>query len=266
MKISSNFSLSILSKFLLSIPLAAVLTACGGGGGGGGNTSQDGSGQVGVAKFDVSIATDANVTLQPGASMNFPGFASTSDAPLAGLVWSLTAPSGAPTMGGTNSSCAVSNKVINKTSSDWACQASMTAPIAASKPLTYTLVLTATDTLNNVRTASRNITVNYDPNFVPLVTSLNLGQPFTVVSGATAPLSCPVTTGSTVSWSVTDNAGLPILLSSYGSAQTSFLAPTVKTNTPITVSCSVTDAAKQTSVGSVVVTVQPAPPSPPPIL
>lgn len=263
MKISRNIPLNNFGKALLAIPLVAALAACGGGGSG--NASADGTGQIGAAKFDVSIASEANVTLQPGSSMNLAGYASTSDAPLAGLLWSLTAPNGAPPLGGTNNSCAVSNKVTNKNSSDWGCQVSVTAPTVASKPATYTLVLTATDSLSNVRTASRNVTVNYDPGFVPVAT-INLGAPFSVVSGATAPLTCPVPTGNAVAWSVTDNAGLPIALSSYGSAQTSFVAPTVKTATPVTLTCNVTDALKQTSIGNIVVTIQPPPPAPAPVV
>lgn len=262
MKTSCNMALNNISKALLTVPLIAVLSACGGGGGG--NTSADGSGQVGAAKFDVSVATDANVTVQPGSSMNFPGFASTSDAPLARLAWSLSAPTDAPTLGGTNTNCLVSNKVTNHNSSDWACQVSLTAPAVASKPMTYTLVLTATDTLNNVRTASRNVTVNYDPALVSA--PINMGQPFSIIGGATVPLSCPVPTGSVVAWSVSENGGLPIALSSYGSAQTSFVAPTVTVATPVTLTCNVTDETKKTSTGNIVVTIQPAPPAPPPIV
>lgn len=265
MKISSKFSLNKLAIACVAVPFFAALTACGGGGSGGGNPSAPGSGQVGAAKFDVSVATEASVSLQPGTTMNFPGAASTSDAPLSSLIWSLTGPAGAPTLGTTNSSCAVGAKATNKTSSDWGCQISITAPVQAAKPTTYTLVLEAKDSLNNVRTVSRNVTVNFDPTYVP-TTTVNVGQPFSVISGATAPLSCAVPAGSTVAWSVADNGGLPIALSSYGSSQTSFVAPTVTTATPITLTCSVTDAVKQTTAGNIVVTVQPAPPAPPPVV
>lgn len=241
-------------KIGMAFAIASTLAACGGGGSG-----AVGSDNLGSAVFDVAIASEQTVYLQPGFTTSLYANAKTSDAPLKTLAWTTTSASGAPALGLANGTCAAGSKLTNQKSSVWDCQLSITAPVTAAGPTTYVVLFTATDTLGNTRTLTRSVAVNYDPMYTPPPPPIGvLTMPaFSVLSGATAPLSCPAATGTTLSWFVTANGGLPITLASYSAAQTSFVAPTVKTPTNVTISCTTVDSAKAISTGSVVVSVLP---------
>ncbi len=244
------------AKLGFALTIASALTACGGGGSG-----AVGSDNLGSAVFDVAIASEQTVTLQPGFTTTMLATARTSDAPLKALAWSYTNAAGTPTLGLANGSCATGSKLTNLKSSAWDCLLSITAPVTAAAPTSYTLLFTATDTLGNTRTLTRSVAVSYDPTYTPPAAPIGvITMPaFSVLSGATAPLSCPAATGTgaTLSWFVTSNDGLPITLTSYSAAQSSFVAPVVTTPKQITISCTTVDAAKAVSTGSVVVTVLP---------
>lgn len=242
------------TKIGVGLAIASILVACGGGGSG-----AVGSDNLGSAVFDLAIASEPTVYLQPGFTTTLFASAKTSDAPLKTLAWSMTNSAGTPALGLANGNCAAGSKLTNQKSSAWDCLLSITAPITASAPTTYTVLFTATDTLNNTRTLTRNVVVNFDPAYTPPPPTIGvLTMPaFSVLTGATAPLSCPAATGTTLSWFVTANGGLPITLASYSTAQTTFVAPTVTTPTNVTISCTTVDSAKAISTGSVVVTVLP---------
>lgn len=231
--------------------IASALSACGGGGSG-----SVGSDNLGSAIFDVAISSEQTIYLQPGFTTTLYATAKTSDAPLKTLTWTSSSAAGTPALGLANGNCAAGSKLTNQKSSVWDCLLSVTAPVTAAAPTSYVVLFTATDTLGNVRTQTRTVSVNYDVGYTPPVGVLTMPA-FSVLSGATAPLSCPAATGTTLSWFVTGNGGLPITLSSYSAAQSGFVAPTVKTPTNVTISCTAVDSAKAVSTGSVVVTVLP---------
>lgn len=240
---------SALTRSSLALAIVAslgALSACGGGGSSGG---------VGAGSFNAAVASDANLTLKAGTTMAISGSAQTVDSLLTAMYWTSTAPVNSPTLGAANATCAVSNKQTSKTSSAWDCPLTLTAPAVAADT-TYNLVFTATDDQKNTRTVNRSVTVTYDPAYVVQGASI-AGLGYSVVSGDSAPLSCVSNTGSTVVWSVVDNGGLPLNLTSYSAAQTSFVAPTVTVATPITLACKVTSASGTVTTGNVIVTVRP---------
>lgn len=230
----------------VGLPIAAVLAACGG------SSSSD---NFGTAAFDVAVSGEQNLTVQPGGTIALRATAKTSDAVLSSLSWAISGAANAPVLGVTNANCAAASKSNTQQASNWDCQLNVTAPVVTSAPMTYTVVLTAVDALKNSRTVSRTITASFDPSYAPK--SVIDIQPFSILSGATAPLYCNAPALSAVSWTVTANGGLPISLESYSTAQTSFVAPDVKTPTPVTLTCTSTDSNKLTQSGSVVVTINP---------
>lgn len=242
------------AKLGFALAMASALTACGGGG-----TGAVSSDNLGSAVFDVAIASEQTVNLQPGFTTTLLATAKTTDAPLKTLAWSYTNGAGTPALGLANGTCAAGSKLTNQKSSAWDCLLSITAPVTAAAPTSYTLLFTATDTLGNTRTLTRSVAVNYDPTYTPPPAPIGvITMPaFSVLSGATAPLSCPAATGTTLSWFVTANGGLPITLTSYSEAQSTFVAPVVKTPTQVTISCTTVDTAKAVSTGNIVVTVLP---------
>jgi hypothetical protein len=83
------------------------------------------------------------------------------------------------------------------------------------------------------------------PPATPVVALIAGGGEFTVAGGAVAPLACSASGGSApyaFEWSVTDNAGLPLALASYSSAQTTFTAPSVSQSTKLGFQCKATDS------------------------
>ena len=92
------------------------------------------------------------------------------------------------------------------------------------------------------------------------------GLDFNVTSGQKAPFNCVGPSGSTYQWVVEANGNMPIELSSYNTAQTSFTAPVVNQDTPITLSCRMTVNATTLVSSRVTATVQPVPVAPQPIL
>lgn len=237
----------------LAVAVTALLSACGGGGSG--NTNDNSANAV----FDVQITPSQDIILPPGSTIPLMASAQTTDAPLATLSWSVSSATTAPNLGIINGDCSVGDKLTNQKSSSWNCQLGITAPVKASDSAKYTAIFKATDTRGNTRTTSRNIFVAYDPNYVPpVIAPAVLSMPaFSVISGGTAPLSCPAAAGSTISWNVDANGNLPIGLYSYNSAQTTFVAPTVTTPTTVQISCTTIDAAKNISAGSVSITILP---------
>ena len=95
------------------------------------------------------------------------------------------------------------------------------------------------------------------PEVVPADYAQAAGPNFNVQGGATAPLNCQGPDGSAYQWIVESNGSLPIELSSYNTAQTSFTAPVVSTATTIGLVCRMTGKGALIISSRVAVTINP---------
>lgn len=249
---------------LAATAVAALLSACGGG------ASSTITGSIGSSTPSAS-ATD--LTVVAGDSVAVAGVMTSNTNLLKSMSWTASGNVGPTALVLTNNNCANVSKIdkpkapsdsLNGStgSSTWTCELGVTTPVqsvANAPDQYYTLTLTATDDIGKSSTSVKTLRVTSDPNFLGNV--VNAGNAISVTTGDTAPLHCGTTDANAKSYQwVIDNAnGLPISLSSYNTADSSFTAPSVKDATPVNLTCRVTDKFNKVTTGSVVVTVKPPP-------
>lgn len=121
---------------------------------------------------------------------------------------------------------------------------------------TYTITYTAADAAGNTATATRTVIVKALPNQLP---SASAGADQTVNEQAAVTLagSGADTDGTIVSYVWTQISGMPVTLSNANTAQATFTAPDVTTDTELTFKLSVTDDKDATTEDTVTVTVKP---------
>lgn len=176
-----------------------------------------------------------------------------------------------------NADCATASKTGSTTTSGtttsgnstWNCALSVNSSSQQIGEAAYVLSVTVTDDKGNssaaltsiIYTASTSGGSNVGSNGGTIGAGglkASAGNNFTVASGAAAPLSCFAESGKapyTYAWSITGNGGLPISLTSYSTAQTSFMAPVVSSPTAVGLKCVATDSLGATSTSTVNVTV-----------
>lgn len=242
----------------------AALTACGGGGGSGGasgTTVNGGSVSIQGGPF-TATSTD---------SLSIMANASTEQTILQSMKWTVvpkdpTAP--ALTLANADCASAVRNDVkypsngqASTGKSDWACAVSLAASPKMVVDSTYVVSVSVTDDKSNTRTASADVkfTVN-SGNGNSRLLAATAGGNYTVAPGATAPLSCQATGGTgpySYAWMIKDNAGYPLTLSSFSSAQSSFVAPSVSVTTNIVMECLAVDSNSISAKSTVTIGVVP---------
>jgi hypothetical protein len=260
---------------LSAAAMCAALAGCGGGGGSGGA-----SGPSGTASGALNLSiSNGPFEAKTGSSIQITANASTDQSNIQSLSWSAVAsdPSAPPLILG-NGACesGTKNNVTYPASSlratgysNWTCALSVAASNKLTKTTTYDVTVLVTDDRKNVNTASTKVVYLVVPpsavgsgNGVPGADGLlaNAGGDFTIQSGATAPLSCQASSGLgpySYQWSIVGNGGFPLSLSSYATAQSSFVTPSSTSSTTLTMQCVVTDANSVTSTSQVKVSVVP---------
>lgn len=258
---------------------ALSLAACGGGSGGS-DASESTTGKV------VSSIVGGPFVAPVGNSIQIQGAAFTEQSNIAGMKWSSTpsvdATAPALTLGNANCDVATKNDVKYPATgaratgtSAWGCALALAAPSALTKTTDYTVSLTTTDDRAVSHTASTKVTYVIASGSTGSTTptlSADAGLNFSLLPGATGSLHCsgsggkPSASGYAYQWSVTNNAGYNLTLTSYTAADTTFVAPAATVATDLAFKCAVVDSLGAAASGAVTARVAPVVVPPPPVL
>ena len=248
--------------------LCVGLAGCGGGGGSGG--AGGASSSVGGASGTLSVNIDGGpFSAVAGNSLQIVANANTQTSLIQTMSWKITAEDPtAPALVTGNADCSGATKNSSPLpangqtatgSSQWSCALAVSASTKLVNNAVYDLSVTVTDDRKLSTTATTKVTYNVSGSGsgTPGGLTANAGLAYTVNPGATAPLLCQATGGTapySYVWSIINNAGLPLALSTYSAGQTSFVAPAVSQSTSFGFQCVVTDANNSTSKSTVTVT------------
>lgn len=258
MKVSHIFDHKVAT--VATSTLAVMLTACGGGGGGSATVNPG--------------STDPEIVAFAGDPLTVPGQVTTKDNLLRSIVWQAAANSPIdPTLILANDACGVVDKtdtlltVASGTrtgSSKWICNLGVITPTDITADALYALILTGTDDLGNKTTARTTLRVKPRLGGGQSNGPTAAGKDVTVAAGTTVPLFCNGPAGVSYQWTVVENAGMPVQLSSNFSQATSYVASYTSATpaaTPepkrVVFACRMTDSNNRVTSSQVAVTVTP---------
>ena len=234
----------------------ALLSACGGGG----------SLPDAVAAPVVVKAALPSQTVDSGKTFIVSGTATSRPNALASMSWTVTSmDAGQAAITIANGDCGEGARNTRSTNgitqSDWACDAFLTAP-KVSTDANYRVTFTSKDDKGNSASDSRDVRVVASGSTIAGPTA-STPATLAATAGDDVGISCYASGGTskdgkyTTLWSIKSNPGGLALTLDQSSSTLKFKAPSVKTPTPFTVECRVTDDNLMTSVSDTVVTVNP---------
>jgi hypothetical protein len=134
----------------------------------------------------------------------------------------------------------------------------LTSFIAPTVTASTTITAQCVATDSTLATASAVVDVTVLPNGAPSVLTAYAGADYSVQGGGVAPLHCDASGGTgpyAFQWVIKDSGGLPISLSGYNLADTSFTAPAATASTPVQLECRATDNVGAIATSTVTATV-----------
>jgi len=169
------------TKLLQLMAAAAILTLSGCGGGGSSSTS--------TGSYQVSINTAPTLNITSGGNSQIAAVVISTPNPIASAAWTAVANKGGPALTLTNNACATAvkksqtNAAPNSVTAEWDCSVGIAAPAGLTTPTTYTVTITATDSVGNASASNTVVTVS--PSTTPVLT-------------VTAPATLSIAAGNTV--------------------------------------------------------------------
>lgn len=243
---------------LSALMCALALAGCGGGG--------DAGFGVGAPAQTMSTSIQAPVAsvITAGASAQLSGNSSTNTTVIKSLIWSVTP---AAIVGNADCASGVKNSEIYASNtqgatgnSQWSCSATLMTDAAATASVNYIITLTTTDDKGNLKSAQQKIYMVPAPVAGANGFAVNPGANFAAASGSVNNLRCAATGGIApyaYTWTVSDSAGYNVAFSSFAGGDATFTAPKVSASTPLSFTCSATDAVGSVASATVAGTIAP---------